>query len=49
MPNDAGEEAELELLAMVRRWQDKHDVRPSELVKSLSKIIEAVKPKALKE
>ena len=38
-------EAELELLAAVRRWQDAHDVRPSDLVTTLQRIIEIVKPK----
>lgn len=45
MSDDVSEAAELELLALVRAWQDRHDVKPSELVKSLSRVIEIVKPK----
>lgn len=42
----ASEDADAEMLSLVRAWQDKHDLRPSELVRSLQRIIEIVKPKA---
>jgi hypothetical protein len=45
MDKGASEDAEMELLALVRAWQDRHDVRPSDLVMSLSRVIEIVKPK----
>lgn len=45
MSDDVSDNAELELLSLIRSWQDRYDVRPSELVTSLSRIIEIVKPK----
>lgn len=44
MSDEPSEQAMLELLNVIKLWQDKYDVRPSALVKALQDTIKVVSP-----